>query len=39
MNYAIIGFGPIGQARAKEFAREGIDVSVATTWSSSTDAS
>ena len=31
MNYAIIGFGNIGQALAKAFAREGIEVSVATT--------
>jgi len=31
MNYAIIGFGQIGQALAKAFARKGIDVSVATT--------
>jgi predicted dinucleotide-binding enzyme len=31
MNYAIIGFGQIGQALAKAFARSGIDVSVATT--------
>lgn len=31
MNYAIIGFGEIGQALAKAFARSGIDVSVATT--------
>ncbi|PQV50095.1 NADPH-dependent F420 reductase [Paraburkholderia sp. BL21I4N1] len=31
MNYAIIGFGKIGQALAKAFARSGIDVSVATT--------
>ncbi|TWI03602.1 hypothetical protein IP90_01415 [Luteimonas cucumeris] len=31
MNYAIIGFGQIGQALAKTFARKGIDVSVATT--------
>jgi predicted dinucleotide-binding enzyme len=31
MNYAIIGFGAIGQALAKAFARNGIDVSVATT--------
>ena len=29
-NYAIIGFGKIGQALAKAFARKGIDVSVAT---------
>ncbi|SAI47849.1 putative L-aspartate dehydrogenase [Bordetella ansorpii] len=31
MNYAIIGFGKIGQALAKAFARNGIAVSVATT--------
>jgi predicted dinucleotide-binding enzyme len=31
MNYAIIGFGKIGQALARAFARAGIDVSVATT--------
>jgi len=31
MNYAIIGFGNIGQALAKAFARNGIEVSVATT--------
>lgn len=31
MNYAIIGFGDIGQALATSFARNGIDVSVATT--------
>lgn len=31
MSYAIIGFGEIGQAIAKAFAREGIEVSVATT--------
>lgn len=31
MSYAIIGFGSIGQALAKAFARSGIDVSVATT--------
>jgi predicted dinucleotide-binding enzyme len=30
MNYAIIGFGSIGQALAKAFARKGIEVSVAT---------
>src|SRR5438128_1786796 len=30
-NYAIIGFGNIGQALAKAFARNGINVSVATT--------
>ena len=31
MSYAIIGFGNIGKALAKAFARKGIDVSVATT--------
>ncbi|MGB6104617.1 MAG: NADPH-dependent F420 reductase [Pusillimonas sp.] len=31
MNYAIIGFGEIGQALAKAFARSGIEVFVATT--------
>jgi len=31
MSYAIIGFGKIGQALAKAFARNGIDVFVATT--------
>ena len=31
MTYAIIGFGNIGQALAKAFARKGIEVSVATT--------
>jgi predicted dinucleotide-binding enzyme len=30
-NYAIIGFGKIGKALAKAFARKGIDVAVATT--------
>ena len=30
-SYAIIGFGKIGQALAKAFARNGIEVSVATT--------
>jgi 8-hydroxy-5-deazaflavin:NADPH oxidoreductase len=30
-SYAIIGFGKIGQALARAFARNGIDVSVATT--------
>ena len=30
-SYAIIGFGNIGQALAKSFARKGIEVSVATT--------
>lgn len=31
MSYAIVGFGEIGQALARAFARSGIDVSVATT--------
>ena len=31
MSYAIIGFGKIGHALAKAFARNGIEVSVATT--------
>jgi predicted dinucleotide-binding enzyme len=31
MSYAIIGFGKVGQALAKAFARSGIEVSVATT--------
>jgi predicted dinucleotide-binding enzyme len=31
MSYAIIGFGKIGHALARAFARSGIDVSVATT--------
>jgi predicted dinucleotide-binding enzyme len=31
MSYAIIGFGDIGRALAKAFARKGIEVSVATT--------
>ena len=31
MSYAIIGFGNIGRALAKAFARNGIEVSVATT--------
>src|SRR3954470_2103818 len=31
MKYAIIGFGKIGQALAKAFARSGIEVSIATT--------
>src|SRR5882762_11660076 len=30
-SYSIIGFGKIGQALAKAFARNGIEVSVATT--------
>src|SRR6476620_7690408 len=31
MKYSIIGFGKIGHALAKAFARKGIEVSVATT--------
>ena len=31
MSYAIIGFGKIGHALARAFARNGIEVSVATT--------
>lgn len=31
MSYAIIGFGNIGQALARAFARNGIEISVATT--------
>ena len=31
MSYAIIGFGKVGQALAKAFARNGIEISVATT--------
>ena len=31
MSYAIIGFGKIGQALAKAFARNGVEVSIATT--------
>src|ERR1700759_602280 len=31
MKYAIIGFGKIGHALARAFARKGIEVSVATT--------
>jgi predicted dinucleotide-binding enzyme len=31
MSYAIIGFGKIGHALAKAFARKGIEVSIATT--------
>ena len=31
MSYAIVGFGEIGHALAKAFARKGIEVSVATT--------
>lgn len=29
MSYAIIGFGPVGQALARQFARKEIDISVA----------
>jgi 8-hydroxy-5-deazaflavin:NADPH oxidoreductase len=39
MSYAIIGFGKIGQALAKAFARRGIEVSVATTRDPETFAS
>ena len=39
MSYAIIGFGNIGQALAKAFARNGIEVSVATTRDPATFAS
>ena len=31
MNYAIVGFGAVGQALAKSFARKAMDVAVATT--------
>ena len=31
ISYAIIGFGRIGKALARAFARKGIEVSVATT--------
>ncbi len=31
MNHAIIGFGNLGKALARAFARNGIEVSVATT--------
>jgi 8-hydroxy-5-deazaflavin:NADPH oxidoreductase len=31
MNYSIIGFGPVGQALARAFARKGTSVMVATT--------
>jgi predicted dinucleotide-binding enzyme len=31
MSYAIIGFGPVGQALARAFARNGIEAAVATT--------
>src|ERR1700684_2334983 len=31
MSYSIVGFGKIGQALARAFARNGIEVSVATT--------
>jgi predicted dinucleotide-binding enzyme len=39
MSYAIVGFGKIGQALAKAFARKGIEVSVATTRAPQTFAS
>lgn len=39
MSHAIIGFGKIGQALAKAFARNGIEVSVATTRDPGTFAS
>ena len=39
MSYAIIGFGKIGQALAKAFARNGIEVSAATTRDPETFAS
>jgi predicted dinucleotide-binding enzyme len=39
MSYAIIGFGSIGQALAKSFARKGISVLVATTRNPDTFAS
>jgi predicted dinucleotide-binding enzyme len=39
MSYAIIGFGKIGHALAKAFARSGIEVSVATTREPETFAS
>jgi predicted dinucleotide-binding enzyme len=39
MSYAIIGFGKIGHALAKAFARNGIEVSVATTRNPETFAS
>ena len=29
MSYAIVGFGPVGQALARAFARKNIEVSVA----------
>jgi 3-hydroxyisobutyrate dehydrogenase-like beta-hydroxyacid dehydrogenase len=35
MSYAIVGFGKIGHALAKAFARKGIEVSVATQKSTS----
>ena len=31
MDYSIVGFGPLGQALARAFARKGIEVAVATT--------
>ena len=39
MSYAIIGFGEVGQALARAFARKGIEVSVATTHDPETFAS
>lgn len=39
MTYAIIGFGKLGQALAKAFARKGIEVAVATTRDPATFAS
>lgn len=39
MRYAIIGFGSIGQALARAFARNGIEVAVATTRAPETFAS
>jgi predicted dinucleotide-binding enzyme len=39
MSYAIIGFGNVGQALAKAFARKGIEASVATTRDPETFAS
>lgn len=39
MRYAIIGFGNVGQALAKAFARSGIEITVATTRAPETFAS
>jgi predicted dinucleotide-binding enzyme len=39
MSYAIVGFGNIGRALAKAFARKGVEVSVATTRDPQTFAS